>query len=214
MRQDTAYIEGARAKLTQWTQEIGDRIKRLEELGVKVDYEKVAREYEAALKRQQGWLAVSRSKTEGGTGRTIPLSRRACAVLTLWLSRFPSAGPDAYLLPAHKIGFTGNSRRSDLYAVDTSRPIGSWKKAWRDALKAAGLHYRWHDARHTFVSRLAENPTVSEQTIRTMAGTSRNRCSRATRISEVRRSKRQSRRSRRESPGHSRRGPRGGRGGL
>ncbi|MGD0291765.1 MAG: hypothetical protein ABSC63_19260 [Candidatus Binataceae bacterium] len=52
IRQDAAYIEGARAKLTQSTQEIGDRIKRLEELGVKVDYEKVAREYEAALNRQ------------------------------------------------------------------------------------------------------------------------------------------------------------------
>jgi integrase len=119
---------------------------------------------------EQGWLAVSRSKTEGGTGRTIPLSRRACAVLTLWLSRFPDAGPDAYVFPTHKIGFTGNSRRCDLYAVDTSRPIGSWKKAWRDALKAAGIHYRWHDCRHTFVSRLAENPTVSEQTIMTLAG--------------------------------------------
>lgn len=119
---------------------------------------------------EQGWIAVSLSKTEGGAGRTIPLSRRACAVLTLWLSRFPSAGPEAYVFPAHKIGFTGNSRRSNLYAVDLSRPIGSWKKAWRDALRATGLHYRWHDCRHTLVSRLAENPTVSEQTIMTLAG--------------------------------------------
>jgi integrase len=119
---------------------------------------------------EQGWLTVSRSKTEGGTGRTIPLTRRGCAVLSLWLSRFPSAGPDHYAFPAHKIGFTGNSRRSDLYAIDPSRPVGSWKKAWRDVLRAAGLHYRWHDFRHTFVSRLAENSAVSEQTIITLAG--------------------------------------------
>jgi integrase len=33
-----------------------------------------------------------------------------------------------------------------------------------------GLHYRWHDCRHTFVSRLAENPAVSEQTIMALAG--------------------------------------------
>jgi integrase len=38
------------------------------------------------------------------------------------------------------------------------------------ALKTAKLHYRWHDCRHTFVSRLAENPAVSEQTIMALAG--------------------------------------------
>jgi integrase len=119
---------------------------------------------------EQGWLTVSRSKTEGGTGRTIPLTRRGCAVLSLWLSRFPGAGPDHYAFPAHKIGFTGNNRRSDLYAIDPSRPVGSWKKAWRDVLKGARLHYRWHDCRHTFVSRLAENPAVSEQTTMTLSG--------------------------------------------
>jgi hypothetical protein len=29
-----------------------------------------------------------------------------------------------------------------------------------------GVHSRWHDLRHTFVSRLAENLAVSEETIR------------------------------------------------
>ena len=119
---------------------------------------------------EQGWLAVARSKTEGGTGRTIPLTRRVCAVLTLWLARFPDAGPDSYVFSAHKIGFTGNDRRSALYAVDLDRPIGDWKHAWRDVLKMAGLHYRWHDCRHTFITRLAENPNVSEQTIMALAG--------------------------------------------
>ena len=32
------------------------------------------------------------------------------------------------------------------------------------------MKYRWHDLRHTFISGLAENPNVSEQTIREMAG--------------------------------------------
>lgn len=117
-----------------------------------------------------GLLTVSKSKTEGGTGRTVPLTRRACAALTLWLARFSQATPEAHVFARHKIGFIGNSRRSDLYAIDLSNPIGSWKKAWRDALKAARLHYRWHDCRHTFVSRLAENPAVSEQTIMALAG--------------------------------------------
>ena len=32
------------------------------------------------------------------------------------------------------------------------------------------MRYRPHDMRHTFISRLAENPTVSEQTIKALAG--------------------------------------------
>jgi integrase len=121
---------------------------------------------------EQGWLMVARSKTEGGTGRTIPLSRRACAVLSFWLARFSGVQPDAdnFVFPAHKIGFTGNDRRTAPYAVDLNNPIGDWKHAWRDVLKVAGLHYRWHDCRHTFISRLAENPNVSEQTIMALAG--------------------------------------------
>ncbi len=115
----------------------------------------------------QGSLTVSHSKTEGGTGRTIPLTRRACATLTLWLSRFPQGDPDAFVFPAYRIA--GNGRGS-LYGVELDRPIGSWKRAWRDALSSTGLHYRWHDLRHSFVSRLAENPAVSEQTIMALAG--------------------------------------------
>ncbi|HKD65369.1 MAG TPA: hypothetical protein VKB84_00915, partial [Candidatus Binataceae bacterium] len=34
----------------------------------------------------------------------------------------------------------------------------------------AGVEFRFYDARHTFVTRLAENPAVSEETIRQLAG--------------------------------------------
>ncbi|HYG99374.1 MAG TPA: tyrosine-type recombinase/integrase, partial [Terriglobales bacterium] len=58
-----------------------------------------------------------------------------------------------------------------------SKPVQSWQHAWTTALKQARkelkletLHYRWHDLRHHFISRLAENPSVSEQTIRALAG--------------------------------------------
>jgi len=115
------------------------------------------------------WL-LAKSKTEAGTGRVIPLSRRVCACLTLWLSRFQDAGPDSYLFPFHMVGVAGNSRTPQMWGVDLSRPIGSWRKAWLVACKEAKVRYRWHDLRHTFVSRLAENPIVSEQTIRALAG--------------------------------------------
>jgi integrase len=46
-----------------------------------------------------GRLIVSKSKTEAGKGRAIPLTRRVCVILTLWLSRFPTAEPDSYVFP-------------------------------------------------------------------------------------------------------------------
>src|SRR5271169_6094328 len=48
--------------------------------------------------------------------------------------------------------------------------FGEWKTAWNVARSTAKLKYRWHDARHTFISRLAENANVSEQTITALAG--------------------------------------------
>ncbi len=119
---------------------------------------------------QRGEITVPKSKTAAGTGRLIPLSRRVCASLSLWLERFPEAGPESFLFPYHKVGLAGNSRLPVLYNVDLTRPMGSWRKAWRLACKAAGVRYRPHDMRHTFISRLAENPKVSEQTIKALAG--------------------------------------------
>ena len=47
-----------------------------------------------------------------------------------------------------------------------------WKSAWSRARRIAGVNARWHDLRHTLVSRLAlaENPAISEETIRALAG--------------------------------------------
>jgi len=119
---------------------------------------------------QRGEITVPKSKTAAGAGRVIPLSRRVCASLSLWLERFPEAGPDSFLFPYHKVGLAGDSRVPVLYDVNLNRPMGSWRKAWRIACKAAGVRYRPHDMRHTFISRLAENPNVSEQTIKALAG--------------------------------------------
>jgi integrase len=119
---------------------------------------------------RSGEFCVPKSKTDAGTGRIVPLTHRACAALSLWLSRFPAAGADTYLFPAHKVGLSGNGRTAQAYGFEPSRPAGEWKKAWSVALKRAGLKYRWHDCRHTFVTRLAENPNVSEETIRALAG--------------------------------------------
>jgi len=120
----------------------------------------------------QGEVIVSRSKTRAGIGRVVPLTRRVCAALTLWFSRFPDAGQDSYLFPFHHVGFAGNWRRPHLWGIDLNRSMGtySYKRAYKTACAKAGVDYRLYDARHTFVTRLAENPAVSEETIRQLAG--------------------------------------------
>lgn len=120
----------------------------------------------------EGEIVVPKSKTEAGTGRVVPLTRRLCAALTLWLSRFADAGPDSYLFPFHHVGFAGNNRKTHLWSIDLNRPMGthSYKRAYDTARSKAGVDCRLYDARHTFITRLAENPNVSEETIRQLAG--------------------------------------------
>lgn len=111
---------------------------------------------------KEGALIVPKSKTEAGTGRLVPLTSRACATLTLWLCRFPNAGEESYVFPRHRVGVGGNGHQPFIWDIALDQPIGEWKKAWRLACRVAGVRYRWHDCRHSFVSRLAENPGVSE----------------------------------------------------
>ena len=48
--------------------------------------------------------------------------------------------------------------RETICSIDFSRGVGEWKSARRRALRIAKVKARWHDLRHTLVSRLAENP--------------------------------------------------------
>jgi integrase len=119
-----------------------------------------------------GELTVARSKTDAGTGRKIPLTRRCAAALTLWLARFPEAKPECYVFPFHHVGFSGNGRKPHIWGIELNRPMGqySYNRAFNTARKKAEVDYRLYDARHTFITRLAENPRVSEETIRQLAG--------------------------------------------
>ena len=67
---------------------------------------------------QQGALIVQKSKTDAGTGRLVPLTSRACAVLSLWFSRFPNAEEGSYVFPRHRVGLGGDARK--LYIWDVS----------------------------------------------------------------------------------------------
>jgi hypothetical protein len=92
--------------------------------------------------------------------------------LTLSLSRFPDDLSESYVFPFHHVGFAGNAASPHLWGIDLDRSMGiySYKRAYETAREKAKLDYRLYDARHTFITRLAENSNISEETIRQVAG--------------------------------------------
>ena len=114
-------------------------------------------------------LTVGKSKTLAGTGRMIPLNPRAVAVLTHWRGLFFCPQPDHYVFPHEKYGLAGNDRRSCAYEILPTEPTHRWKVAWEGARRAANFSCRFHDLRHTFISRLAESQ-ASDSTVMALAG--------------------------------------------
>lgn len=114
--------------------------------------------------------------------RTIPLNTDA-----LWAVRKlaeialekGSHAPEHYLIP----GRPGKLAAADKGPGwknkphhDPTRPTGSWKKAWYSLRREAGKKYpklayvRMYDLRHHALTTLLEDPTISEQTIKDIAG--------------------------------------------
>jgi len=84
-------------------------------------------------------ISVTHSKTAGGEHRLIPMTERLCQILTAL--RKPSG-----------VVFTYDGQ-----------PIRRIKTGWAGALRRAGIpHYRFHDLRHTFNSRLAEIGVIAD----------------------------------------------------
>jgi integrase len=109
-------------------------------------------------------ITVGQAKTAAGTGRVIPMTP------TLWAALQEYAGwlaeklgepirPDWYVFP-----FSSRVR-----PVDPTRPVTTIKTAWQEVREKAGVKARLHDARHTFISRLAE-ADISEITMKQLAG--------------------------------------------
>lgn len=141
-------------------------------------------------------LTVGRTKTEGGSGRVI--SAQQHAALVRWASRFPKAKPDDYVFPACEDARL-DCLRPDTTRIDVSRPINSWRTARRRAthvikcpacgtcqnptevckneacraevhtVKSPVARLRFHDLRHTCITKLADGQ-ASEQTLMSIAG--------------------------------------------
>jgi len=113
-------------------------------------------------------VTVGRAKTQAGSGRVIPLNQPAFDALVKWAGRLVEANADDYAFPGCEAA--GIEReRPDRERIDPSRPIKSWRSAWRAALKRAGLQLRFHDLRHTCITKLAESQ-ASEQTLMAISG--------------------------------------------
>lgn len=107
-------------------------------------------------------VTVGESKTEAGTGRTIPMNAdlfAAAMEYTKWYTdRFGTTQSDWYVFPF------GKPRPSD-----PTRPQTTLRTAWRNVRTAAKVEGRFHDNRHTFVTDLAESG-AGDEVIRDMAG--------------------------------------------
>jgi len=92
--------------------------------------------------------------------REIPLNAQAHEAAKWLLERareWGSTSPDHYLLP-HRACRKGAE-------PDPTRPMGSWKTAWDKLRNAAGMPtLRMYDLRHHAVTKMLENPNVSERT--------------------------------------------------
>jgi integrase len=79
--------------------------------------------------------------------RVIPLNQPAFDALVTWAGRLVESKAEDYVFPECEAA--GIERRHpDRERIDPSRPIKSWRSAWRAALKPAGLPLRFHDLRH------------------------------------------------------------------
>jgi integrase len=101
-------------------------------------------------------IAVGKANTIHSTGRVVPLNQRALATIREWAQQFPKRKRDHYVFPTERVGFSGNDEIPQVFDTDPTTPITSWKTAWETAKTAAGVTCRFHDLRHTTVTRLLE----------------------------------------------------------
>jgi integrase len=120
-------------------------------------------------------ITVRRSKTAAGV-RAIPLTDVACSALARLRIRaeyFGKVEPEYYVFASHvsRRVFKGTTVvGADLTEFNPTKPVNSWRTAWRTLTKKAGLPgFRFHDLRHCAITSLAESG-ASDSTIMAIAG--------------------------------------------
>jgi integrase len=120
-------------------------------------------------------IAVQRKSTKSNAGhREIPLNDVALwAVRRLWdrAAVLGASDPTHYLLPAFLCGRNKKRASAGSMGFDVARPMKTWRTAWLSLRKAAGLPtLRFHDLRHSTITKLAEDSTTSDQTLMAISG--------------------------------------------
>jgi hypothetical protein len=116
----------------------------------------------AQIHFDKNYLAVGRSKTEAGDGRTIPLNAILLPVLLeykeWYKEKFGATEPEWYVFPFGKPS-----------PSDPTRPVTTLKTAWNNVRDNAKVQGRFHDNRHTLITELAESG-AGDETIMDIAG--------------------------------------------
>lgn len=96
--------------------------------------------------------------------RVIPLNERAKLQVERLMQRARELGagrPEHFIIPF----------REKRGVYDPTRHTTGWKTAFREVKAASGLHWlRPHDLRHHAITKLLEQPNVSEETVKSIAG--------------------------------------------
>jgi integrase len=85
-------------------------------------------------------LKFGNDKTAAGTGRTVPLNKRAIEVLKFWAQEFPNRLPRHYVFPSEKVGAAGDRFDAKVYETDPSKPVGDVKEGWERAKRRTRRH--------------------------------------------------------------------------
>ena len=119
-------------------------------------------------------LRIRRATTKTDAGaRMVPLNESALWASARLLERARKLGstePDHHLLPAAIFRHTKLGDGMKGSGFDPTKPMQSWRTAWRKLTTEAGLPgLRFHDLRHHCITKLAE-AGVPDQTLMSIAG--------------------------------------------
>ena len=101
-------------------------------------------------------LTVGKSKTVTGSGRVLPLNDTALKAVENWAKRFPKRKPEHFVFVAERYGLAGNDELPHAYRTNPRKHVKSLKEAWETAKEVSNVKCRFHDLRHTAVTRMLE----------------------------------------------------------
>jgi integrase len=99
------------------------------------------------------------TKTDAGC-RDIPLNETALWAVGRLINRahkFGACAPEHFLFPAFRFRHTKEELQAKWVGYDATQHVKTWRSAWRSLKRAASLpKLRFHDLRHTCITKLAE----------------------------------------------------------